>query len=278
MLSFAFVVAGRLAAQELECPPGATLETREAENARVEMCVGDAGDLDGPAREFRGGVLRREDSWVHGVRHGGSAVYDENGVKREERWHQAGELEASETYFHANGERKSVTQYLQGEKQGDIGEWDESGRPLVRGHFFADRAEGVWLFTPPGEAAYVRVFVAGQAVTPLDPSDGCVGWERASAPQREQLAADLALGVVDSIEGQGRRAASGPTRYRLRVCLLEDLGRIGRALDASCASEARELLGDSSTDAVAAFTAECMLGLPPGPSPPEERPADEVSV
>ena len=31
---------------------------------------------------FVQGVLRREDSWQHGVPHGRSAIYDEHGVKR----------------------------------------------------------------------------------------------------------------------------------------------------------------------------------------------------
>jgi hypothetical protein len=248
-------------ADELECPPGARLRVDDGSRGRAEMCVDDAGNLDGPARMYLGDVLRREDSWQGGVQHGRAIVYDELGVNREERFYRAGQVHGIETHFHANGVRRTVTTYDEGEKQGRIAEWDDAGRPLVAGYFFAGEPDGLWHFSPPGEAPYVRVFEAGAAVTPIAASEGCVAWSKASAGQQELLAATLLLQSVAELDLDATTPNAQLARYRLHACALGDPMSVERAIAASCAAKEPLLLGAQTSDTLAAAIADCFVQL-----------------
>lgn len=243
-------------ADELDCPPGARLRVDEDSRGRAEMCVDDAGGLDGPARMYVGDVLRREDSWQGGVQHGRDIIYDEHGVKREERFYRAGQVHGIETHFHANRVRRTVTTYDEGEERGRIAEWDDAGRRLVEGYFFAGEPDGLWHFSPPGEAPTVRVFEVGAAVTPIAASEGCAAWSKASAGQQELLAAALLLQSVASLDLDAKTPNAQLARYRLLACALGDPMRVERAIAASCAAEEPRILGARTSDTLAAAIAD----------------------
>jgi hypothetical protein len=255
------VLAASVHAGDLECPPGATLRVNDLDRGRgrAEVCVDDAGNLDGPARMYIGDVLRREDSWQSGVQHGRVIVYDERGVKREERFYQAGELAGIETFFHANGVRASVTTYTAGVKQGAVAQWDEAGRPLVEGYFFAGEADGLWHFSPPGEAPYVRVFEAGKPAAPIDPSRGCAAWAEASEAQRTDFVGNFLLKSVAALDLDAKSPGAQLAGYRLRACTLGDPLRVIRSIDAACGTEPREFLPESVSEEIAKVIASCML-------------------
>lgn len=134
----------------LVCPPGAKLEVLEGDRGRIEFCA--RGEiLHGPAREwYPNGMQRTADKWFEGQRIGVWVIWDEQGVKREERCYRAGKLDGRETYWHPNRRRRSITHYRAGVKEGPIAEWDENGLQIAAGQFEGGRAQGTWTFRRPG--------------------------------------------------------------------------------------------------------------------------------
>ena len=255
------IVASALHAAEIECPPGSPLRVEEPAGGRIEMCVDEEGKLDGPARLFRDGVLRREDSWSHGTPHGGASIYDEHGVLRERRFHQAGLLAGRETFFHPNGLKRTETEYRENVKSGVVGEWDERGRQVVDGFFLAGDPHGLWWFAPPRDPVYAKVFEAGEALHPLDPGLGCAGWVAAGEGERSLFVASLEAVALNALPPEAiPEAPPGPLAVAHCMEFASEL--VEHAVDAECSAEAPELAGPITTRTVAAVAAKCAKRTP----------------
>jgi hypothetical protein len=257
-------ISAGAAADARACPPGATATVEEQTGVRIETCVDAQSKLDGPARLFRAGVLRREDGWSHGVQHGLSAVYDERGTRREERSYAAGRLEGPERFFHASGAPQSTTQYAGGKKHGPIAEWDASGTQLVEGAFSEDARAGIWLGGEAGKPLTAIVHVAGERVRPLDLDSSCAAWGAAAAGPRDQLAADYSLLILGEFERDPVAPIGEIDRFAAARCIVSGLATVEAAMTESCA-RGPSPLGDATSRAVAERVGECLLSARVGP-------------
>ncbi len=252
-------LASAASGQPVSCPTGAEPRVEEREGARTEMCVDADGKLEGSARTFRGGIVRREDHWRHGVPHGASAVFDEHGVRREQRSHEDGRLVGPETFFHPSGRPQSTTHYAAGKKQGPIAEWAPDGTQLVDGAFANDEPAGTWIGAKPGEPLTAIVHAGGKRARALELESGCGAWKRAEASTRTQFAADFALLILTEFEQAPVAPIGEIDRFAAARCIVSGLGAIEAAMDASCVQGERDPIGDATSTAVAQTVGECLL-------------------
>jgi hypothetical protein len=234
------------------------------------MCVDEEGKLDGPARLFRDGLLRREDSWSHGKPHGPATIYDEHGVLRERRFYQAGLLAGAEMFFHANGRKRTDTRYDLGVKSGAAGEWDERGRQRVSGSFVGGEASGLWWFAPPGEPVFAKFFDAGEAVTPLDEQRECPAWAEASENQRTLFVASLAALTLNALP-PGIFSPAQPDPLHAAQCMEFGSDLVSAALDSDCTADPPELVGPKAQNLLADYAAKCLLHAARRPLPEDAK-------
>jgi hypothetical protein len=252
-------------AEDAPCPEGATLRNEERQDGRIEMCVDADGKLDGPARVFEQGVLRREDVWRHGLQHGRSLVYDDNGVRREERSYENGQLAGTEMYFHANGRAQSTTHYAAGKKHGPIGEWDAGGTQLVDGAFADDAPVGIWLGAEAGKPLTAIVHTDGRRAAALALEAGCAAWNAAAPGTRTQFAADFSLVIFAEFEKDPVAPIGEVDRFVAARCIVSDLAPVEAAMSWTCnANPASRPLGAATSAAVAERLASCMLSARKG--------------
>jgi len=223
----------------IECPAETTFHERDAEQGRSAWCEDAQGRLHGPAgRWYANGTRQSRDNWVHGREHGRWLVWDENAVRREERYYVDGELNGVETSWYANGGKRSVSYFESGEQHGRLALWNESGEQIVEGRFLNGLKYDIWTIRGPAgnsDRTVYAVMIDDEDRTEaiLDsPPTTCAQWRVETRLRRRGLLAVLALHSLRSVRDPSRDTAGD--EFPVAVCIARESTLAVARIDEAC--------------------------------------------